>query len=215
MGKETKLGLAVIAVLVLIFGVVLVWRLTRSTPDVVAAAPKEKPAEKEKNVSKTKLETAESDTRISNAAPSDNRPTVLLPTVLPSQAARRAPEDVSSQWSTATDTLKKSSTSDSSTTASLTPGYAGSPPNSSAGLVGVAHLDAPADTRQPAPASAKVSSAHIDASVLVPAKDTVDPFQGHTNAYAAGSAQSTQGTNSLRTVDLSPPPPSTYAQSPR
>ena len=85
MGKETKIGLAVIAVLFVVFGIVVIRRLTRPAEEVAAADAAEKPS------AAGKSEASADDSKSTSSAAMASRPTVLSAMKLSGGAARRAP----------------------------------------------------------------------------------------------------------------------------
>ena len=89
MGKETKIGLAVIAILFIVLGVVVFRRLTRPAEETVAAADAvEKPS------AAGKAEASADDAKPTSTTATASKPTVLPAMKLSGGAARRAADDV-------------------------------------------------------------------------------------------------------------------------
>jgi nucleoid-associated protein YgaU len=182
MGKEKKIGLAVLAILFVVFGAVVLRRLTRPAEETSAAADAiERPS------GAGKAETAVDDARSANSAATASKPTVLPAMKLSGRAARRTPDDVTSQWITANDTTKKSSNGEASAASDAPPAAMPGPPTPSADA-GYAGLG---DVRQipPPPASAAAAqTSPSDASALAPAKEAVDPFRAHAERPVTAAA---------------------------
>ncbi len=185
MGKEKKIGLAVLAVLLIVFGIVLVRRLTRPAEETTAADATEKPA------AASKTETSGDDSKPAGNLLTANRPTVLSPAKLSGGAAAHPPDDVSSQWITANaaDAPKKSSSrgasssGEASVASDLPPASIPGPPTPTT----VDSYAPSGDARQAAPTAAPSSMAQAgrtDGSPLAPARAVVDPFQSHADSYA-------------------------------
>ncbi len=88
MGKEAKIGLAVILVLLITFGVVLVQRLSSSDDATAAGAA----GEKSKSTPRGNEKTPARDTKPGSSVPRPNGPMVLSPATLASKAPKQPPD---------------------------------------------------------------------------------------------------------------------------
>ncbi|MGO8691252.1 MAG: LysM peptidoglycan-binding domain-containing protein [Thermoguttaceae bacterium] len=207
MGKETKIGLAVIAILFVIFGAVVFRRLTRPAEETVAATDAaEKPS------AAGKADAPADDSKSTSSTATAGGPTVLSAMKLSGTAARRAPDDVTSQWITASDTAKKSSRGEASVASDAPPSTIPAPPTPAAD----AGYSASYDTRPiPPPSAAATPAGQSDAAVSAPAKQAVDPFRARDDhfapAAAPGGAPSAEAANgAVRPATAAP----TYPASP-
>ncbi len=220
MGKETKIGIAVLAILLIVFGVVLVKKLTRPADDTLAAAD-----EREQSATPGKSAASDNDSKPTSVTLTAGKPTVLSPAKLPGDVAHHPPEDVTSQWITATDPPKKNSSGDAAAASDLPAQGIPSPPSSSSsGSPSSPAADASyamsSDLRQtsssppPSSTSSTTPEGRADAPALAPAKENADPFRAHSDrtapAASSGYASAGQGTGTTRRVEPSP----TYSQTP-
>ncbi len=198
MGKETKIGLAVLAALLIALGVVVYKRLSRPSDETAVAAAEAG----ERASSPANRDTPGDDWKSTNANATVSKPMVLSPAKTPGGAAARSPEDVTSQWITATDPPKKGSSGDATVASDLPPGGIPGPPAPTADD----HYTSSSDAR---PASSPSPAVRAEASVLAPAKQAADPLPGRADRYApaaaAASPLATEGASTTRTAE---PPPS-------
>jgi nucleoid-associated protein YgaU len=214
MGKETKIGLAVIAVLLIIFCVVLVRRLTRPSErtEVAIAADndkdkereREREREKEKDLFKNKSGWAESESKPLTKIHELSKPTVLSPAELPSKMASHAPDDVSGQWSTASDMDTKRHHSDAKLASDLSPAYIPPPP----APIADDRYGVSMDSRRAASAPSAMLVGDSGGAALAPARNASDPFKDRADHNSPAFAEHNRREyNSMRVPEPSPPAP--------
>jgi nucleoid-associated protein YgaU len=202
MGKEKKIAVALLALLVLVFGVVLMRRLTRPSDEAAAATTSQQ--DTAQDPSKHSREAGDNQSWPGRTTQAASAPTLLVPAVVPSATASHPPEDVTTPWTAVSDAAKKSP-GGGSVASDLPPPYIPGPP--------VPKGD---DRYSMSATSSQVGRAETPA--LVPAKAPSNPFRsGASNSAAGGSASVGQGSENVRAAEPSPaadPPTARYGYSP-
>ena len=209
MGKETKIGLAVLAVLLLVFAVVLGRRLTR--PSVETAEATRTGQEKAPDGGEVFGRGRQIDVHEHRR----EKATVLSPTTLSAGAAKRPPDDATTSWTTASDPPKKSSTATvavknwQSDIAHQTP-YVPAAPIPASPADDRYAVASDAATAPPAAAAAgriDRAAARVDAASPIAAKEPSDPFHSRSDRSVSTTATTT-GTSAAARIEepLGPAP---------
>jgi nucleoid-associated protein YgaU len=203
--KETKIGLAAILGLLVVFGVVLTWRLTRSTDAALASVGEEQA------VAKTEAETAAPAAKTQD--PPAEKATVLSPSSPFDRTARRP--DEASQWATAGDGAKTGPATAAASAQDSPAPYVGhtlpGPP--------IPNADdrrlQPGDARQPGAALLPSASARLDPPASAAAGTGEPPKLVRGRPTATNEAAPAQAAGNVRFVAPPEAPPSGRAESDR
>ena len=188
MGKEAKIGLAVILILLIIFGVVLARRLCGPSGTSLASSS----GGNDRAASKAGNEPVANDAEVQTPAEGAAGPTVLAAEALPSKTTERSPVDVS-QWDLASDSSSTQQSASSAGAKAPTRSYWPNPPVPD-------ETDPYRNRYQTTQQSAPAAQAWQDSGT----SQASDPFQNPTLQMPTAEGTADQTASALRVLQAPP-----------